>query len=253
MASLPAGHCCYQGVKHEGTARGTLSKLDNFEIYTVGPEKKNTDKGILILTDVIGHRFINAQLIADAFAENGYFVMVPDLFDNDAIPLNRPGDFDLQAWKSGKYHPKGVAHGPESVDPIVDTCVAEMRSKYGIKKVGAVGYCFGGKYVVRHLKPGKIDAGYTAHPSFVDSEELRNIKGPLSISAAETDPIFPAEKRHESEDILKEIGLPYQLSLYSGVSHGFAVRGDLDNPVVRYGKEAAFIQALMWFGEHLKD
>lgn len=73
---------------------------------------------------------------------------------------------------------------------------------------------------MRHLQPGKIDAGFTAHPSFVDAEELRNIKGPLSIAAAETDAIFPPEKRHESEAILKETGLPYQLSLYSGVSHG---------------------------------
>ncbi|KAJ9296026.1 hypothetical protein DTO271G3_5601 [Paecilomyces variotii] len=253
MTSLPPGLCCYQGVKHEGTARGTLSKIDDFEIYTVSPENKDTDKAILLLTDVIGHKFINAQLIADAFAENGYFVMVPDLFYNDPIPLNRPGDFDMQGWRSGKYHPTGIAHTPESVDPIVDACVTALRSKYGIKKIGAVGYCFGGKYVARYLKPGKVDAGYTAHPSYLEAEELRNIKGPLSIAAAETDAIFPPEKRHESEAILKETGLPYQLSLYSGVSHGFAVRGDLSNRVVRYAKEAAFIQALLWFAEYLRD
>lgn len=121
------------------------------------------------------------------------------------------------------------------------------------QKIGAVGYCFGGKYVVRHLRPeaGKIDVGYTAHPSFVDADELKEIKGPLSISAAETDHIFPAEKRHESEVILKELGLPYQINLYSGVEHGFAVRADLSNPVTKYAKENAFIQALQWFEEHL--
>lgn len=48
MTSLPPGLCCYQGVKHEGTAKGTLSKLDDIEIYTVSPENKNTDKGILM-------------------------------------------------------------------------------------------------------------------------------------------------------------------------------------------------------------
>ncbi|KAJ9360444.1 hypothetical protein DTO027B9_1428 [Paecilomyces variotii] len=238
MTSLPPGLCCYQGVKHEGTAKGTLSKLVDIEIYTISPENKDTDKGILILTDVIGHRFINAQLIADAFAEKRLFC---------------DGDFDMQGWRNGKYHPKGIAHTPETVDPIVDTCVTALRSKYGIKKIGAVGYCFGGKYVARHLKPGKVDAGYTAHPSYLEAEELRNIKGPLSIAAAETDGIFPPEKRHESEEILKETGLPYHLSLYSGVAHGFAVRGDLSKSVVRYAKEAAFIQALLWFAEHLRD
>lgn len=29
-----------------------------------------------------------------------------------------------------------------------------------------------------------IDAGYVAHPSFVESDELSAIKGPLSIAAA---------------------------------------------------------------------
>ena len=85
-----------------------------------------------------------------------------------------------------------------------------------------MGYCFGAKYIVRHLQPsaGKIDCGYVAHPSFVTAEELRAIKGPLSIAAAETDAIFPAEKRHESEVILRETGQPYQINLYSGVTHG---------------------------------
>jgi dienelactone hydrolase len=91
-----------------------------------------------------------------------------------------------------------------------------------LQSIGAVGYCFGGKYVVRHLQPDadKIDCGYIAHPSYVSTEELRAIKGPLSIAAAETDSIFPSEKRHESEAILKDIGLPYQVNLYSGVAHG---------------------------------
>lgn len=45
--------------------------------------------------------------------------------------------------------------------------------------------------MVRHLRPdqGKIDAGYTAHPSFVQDDELKDIQGPLSISAAETDEV----------------------------------------------------------------
>jgi dienelactone hydrolase len=124
-----------------------------------------------------------------------------------------------------------------------------------LQKLGAVGYCFGGKYVVRHLQPGsgKIDAGYTAHPSFVEADELKDIKGPLAIAAAETDQIFPAEKRHESEEILKKVGQPYQINLYSGVEHGFAVRGDLSSRVQTYAKESAFLQAVQWFEEHLKS
>lgn len=138
-----------------------------------------------------------------------------------------------------------------------------MRGKYGVKKIGAVGYCFGGKYVARYLgKTGKdngasVDVGYTAHPSFVAPEELKAITGPLSIAAAETDQIFPEEKRHESEVILKELSegslkIPYQISLYSGVVHGFAVRADISEARAKFAKEQAFLQAVQWFDTWLK-
>ena len=66
---------------------------------------------------------------------------------------------------------------------------------------------------MRHLRSdqGKLDAAYTAHPSFVEEAELKDMKGPLSIAAAETDIIFPNEKRHRTEDILKELKVPYQI------------------------------------------
>ena len=97
-----------------------------------------------------------------------------------------------------------------------------------------------------------LDASYTAHPSFVDEAELKAMKGPLSIAAAETDQIFPNEKRHQTEDILRELGQPYQINLYSQVEHGFAVRGDPEKRVANYAKETAFLQAVGWFEEHLK-
>ncbi|KAJ5735042.1 uncharacterized protein N7483_000167 [Penicillium malachiteum] len=254
MTSFPLDSCCYKGVKHEGVAKGKLSKIGDFEVYTVYPESQSIEKAILILTDIIGHTFINIQLIADQFAANGYFVVIPDLFSGDPIPLNRPGDFDMEKWRRGHYHPKGIAHTPENVDPIVESSLKAMRETYGCKKIGTVGYCFGAKYVARYLRPdlAKADVGFFAHPSNVTDEELRAITGPLGIAAAETDAKFPPEKRHQSEVILKEIGLPYQINLYSGVAHGFAVRGDLNNRTVQYAKETAFLQAVQWFNEHLR-
>ena len=70
--------------------------------------------------------------------------------------------------------------------------------------------------------------------------------------ASETDQIFPAEKRHESEVILKEVKQPYQINLYSGVQHGFAVRCDVNVQQEKYAMESAFLQACAWFDEYLK-
>lgn len=172
---------------------------------------------------------------------------MPDLFGGDPIPLNRGPDFDMASWRA--------KHGPEQVEPIVDATLEELRNVYHSKRIGGVGYCYGGRYVVHYLRPdqGKLDVGYSAHPSYVEEESLAAIKGPFSIAAAETDTIFTAEKRHQSEKILQETGVPYQITLYSGVAHGFGVRGDPKNKTTRYAKEAAFLQAVQWFDEYLKE
>lgn len=48
-----------------------------------------------------------------------------------------------------------------------------------------MGYCYGGKYVCRYLKKeGMLDVGFMAHPTMVEGDELRGVKGPLSIAAA---------------------------------------------------------------------
>ena len=115
-----------------------------------------------------------------------------------------------------------------------------------------------------------IDVGFLAHPSyvievysslstpcsfrnlsFVEEAELAAITGPVSIAAAETDQIFPAEKRHKSETILVETKQPYQITLYSGVVHGFSVRCDISKRQEKFAKEKAFLQAVAWFDEYL--
>jgi dienelactone hydrolase len=50
-------------------------------------------------------------------------------------------------------------HPPEKVEAPMKAALKTLKEEYGIKKVGAVGYCFGGRYVVRFLGEGVIDAG----------------------------------------------------------------------------------------------
>ncbi|KAJ5143104.1 uncharacterized protein N7515_001891 [Penicillium bovifimosum] len=239
MTSNAPAACCTIGVKHEGEAKGRFQQIADVEVYISSPQRA-TKRAILLLTDVIGHRFINAQLIADQLAANGYLVVMPDLFHGDPVLLNRPASFDLMSWLKG---PPG--HLPSRVEPVVHAVLKEMKSNMGCERVGAA------KYAVRLLQPGLCDVAYVAHPSFVDAEELAAIKGPLSIAAAETDSIFPASKRHESEDILIKVGQPYQINLFGGVEHGFAVRADITKPTIRFAKESAFLQAVAWFGQYL--
>lgn len=61
---------------------------------------------------------------------------MPDLFEGDPIPLNRPDDFDIMKWLTTSGPSKG--HTYVAVDPIVDKVIKYMKSDLGIKKIGAV-------------------------------------------------------------------------------------------------------------------
>jgi dienelactone hydrolase len=82
--------------------------------------------------------------MADQFAANGYLTLLPDLFNGDAIPLNSFGKIDVMAWLNHGSDGKNP-HTKEYVDPIVEEAIKALKEQYGIKKIGAVGYCFGAK------------------------------------------------------------------------------------------------------------
>ncbi|KAJ5791384.1 Dienelactone hydrolase [Penicillium psychrosexuale] len=113
------------------------------------------------------------------------------------------------------------------------------------ERVDAVGYCFGTRYAMRLFQPGPCDVACVAHPSFVDAEELQAIQGPLSIAAAGNSlggefvcKTLLKIMCHESEDILAKTGQPYQINLFGGVEHGFAVCADITKLTIRFAKES---------------
>lgn len=255
MASNPPGICCTVGTLFEGEPTGQAAKIDDGRIDAYlakapeGGSRTRKGCGVLFVPDVIGI-WQNSKLMADSFASNGYTTLMVDLFNGDPLSLNRPGSFDVVDWIQHGSDGKN-SHTAEHVDPIVVAGIKALRDM-GIRRIAAVGYCFGAKYVIRHFKDG-IDCGFVAHPSFVEEAELAAITGPLSIAAAETDSIFPADKRHRSEQILVETKQPYQINLYCGVVHGFAVRAKVEVKVEKFAREQAFKQAVTWFDEFLAD
>ncbi|CAH6722372.1 protein Aim2p [[Candida] jaroonii] len=235
MASNPPGACCLEKSLHEGTPIGSYKTVAGLDTYVVGTENGN-DNIIVIATDIYGYKLQNVLLIADQIAKVGkYQVLIPDILKGDPI------EEEFATWL-----PK---HGPEITTPIFDGFLSSLKSEYKPKFLGGIGYCFGAKYVIQNLrKDGLLDAGAGAHPSFVSVEEVEDVAKPLTISAAQIDPIFTVELRHKTEEILsKKEGVSWELTLFAGVSHGFAVRGDISIPQVKYAKEKALTDQLAFF------
>jgi dienelactone hydrolase len=186
--------CCVTGTLHEGTPGGTVQTISNSACYYIltllnphlscqvpvyiAHPPSPSPYAILLFTDVLGFTFRNTRLVADAFASCGYLTVIPDLFRGAEITWPIATDFDLQAYMDSTMPRAGA------VDPIIESTIAWLKSEMSVQRVGGVGYCFGGKYVCRWLKGGGVYAGFVAHPSFVEKEEVEGVRGALSIAAA---------------------------------------------------------------------
>lgn len=94
-------------------------------------------------------------------------------------------------------------------------------------------------------------AVFIAHPAFTMEEEFANIQGPLSIAAAEKDPVFTESDRRRAQEVLSKVDVSWQVSLYGAMNHGFAIRGDRNINKERLAMDAAFAQAEVWFKLHI--
>ncbi|CCE64503.1 hypothetical protein TPHA_0H03000 [Tetrapisispora phaffii CBS 4417] len=243
MASKPPGKCCASGIAHTDEPIGKIEDFLGVQSYVTGEQHIN-EKVIVIATDIYGLCLKNTKLVADKLAAGGYAVLIPDILFDDPYPTLNASEA-LPDWLA--------KHPMDKVDELVIKYVKDLKAEYSPNFIGSIGYCFGAKPAI-HLIDTKfalVDACAIAHPSFVSMEELEAIgKNPILISAAENDPIFSEESRHATEAKLKEIGANYVMDLFGGVEHGFAVRGDLSIPAVKYAREKTIVDQLFFFDHY---
>lgn len=246
MSKVTLSSHCIKTNFHSGKPVGTIKQLLSFkDVYVVG-EAEQSKGTIVIFTDIFGNRYNNNQLIADAYAKAGYYVLIPDLFDNDAVKpqdFSVPGYFDT--WKS--------KHGFDVTGPFAKEFLTKVQSELKPNNLFAVGHCYGAKLVIQNLtKDGALTAGAVAHASGTDLEEVKAIAKPILFSSAEVDPAFTDELRNQSQVILRENKITYQFDLFSGVAHGYAVRGDENNPDEKYAAEKTLQDQIYWFNRFAK-
>jgi len=72
-------------------------------------------------------------------------------------------------------------NGKDKRFPEMEALAKELKGKF--KKVGAIGYCYGGWAVLQLGAKGKglVDAISTAHPSALTKEEIEGVGVPVQI------------------------------------------------------------------------
>ncbi|KAJ3415405.1 hypothetical protein HDV05_004999 [Chytridiales sp. JEL 0842] len=261
--------CCRSGFLWEGTPTGALETIGNVEAYVARPSSAVEKEGkyVVIFTDVFGHVLPNVRLIADSFAKAGYTCVVPDIVQGDPInPTDVDGLMDQpqtyyarfsQILRLGWVAPTMATwlwnHTDATTLPVCDAVLKDLRQAHGATHIGAVGYCFGGRYSI--LKAGLdsvVDAFVAAHPSMVTMPtDVENLTKPGLFVLAETDAVFTAAMAERAKGIVKERGMEVEFEVYKGTVHGFAVRGQEQDPVVRKARNEALGRMIEFFGRTL--
>jgi len=241
---------CISGARHEGTPEGTYEEIKSIKTYVATPKTDYPkDKAILFLTDVFGIELENPRLLADDFARNGFKVYAPDLFEGDPVDKDvlNGANFEFASWLQ--------KHPAQHTEKRVRSVIEELKSK-GVTVFGATGFCYGARLVFDLSFDNTISASVVSHPSLLKREDLdtyvNGSKAPLLVNSCETDAQFPKEFATATDEKFATFKHGYKRTYWEGCHHGFAVRGDLKNPVVLAAKEGAFKASVEWFINYLK-
>ncbi|KAI1852212.1 hypothetical protein JX265_013065 [Neoarthrinium moseri] len=218
----PSDTCCLGGTIHQGEPRGEYVTISNIQTYVSKPSETKANGHILLYFPDVWGMFKNGLLVMDAFAEFGFMVLGLDYFRGDPVTKHRTNrhdtttdpEFDYEAWKA-----KHTSFAEEAVPRWV-SAVSSQYADSGTK-FACVGYCFGAPYVCNELAKGGIcSVGAFGHPAFL--------------------------KEHHFENLMNENKKLYNLQLFSGVEHGFALRGDMNKPYERWVKEESLRSIAQW-------
>jgi carboxymethylenebutenolidase len=189
-----------------------------FGAYLALP-KSGSGPGLVIAQEIFG---VNKTMreVADAYAQAGYVVLVPDLFwrQQPGVQLGYTPDDWQRAF--GFYGGFDEAKG---VDDIQATLTALRGMKECNGKAGVLGFCLGGKlaYLAACRTDAQVSVAYYGVGIEKALNELDRVKGQLVMHVAELDKFCLPEAQAQMAAASKGRA-NVELYVYPGQDHAFA-------------------------------
>lgn len=227
----------------------TISTLDgegSFDCYCARPSGEAT-AAIVVIQEIFGvNRGIRQK--CDRLAEDGYLALAPDLFWR--VRPNVELDPDVEEEFAAALQLMGRFHQDLGVRDIEAT-IRHAREKLGCEKVGAVGYCLGGRLAFMTATRTDADASVGYYPVGVDNllREKHAIARPVMLHIPTADHFVPPEVQAAMHEGLGDHPR-VTLHDYEDLDHGFATEFGK-----RRNDEAAQLadrRTAAFFAEHLR-
>ena len=219
---------------------------DTFDAYLALPPGKS-GPGIVLLQEIFGINEV-MRSIADWYAQRGFVVICPDLFWRQERGVQLTDQSEAE-WKRAFELYQGLDEAKAIEDAA--SAMAYLRAHPACSgKVGAVGFCLGGKLAyllaVRHAPDSSVGYyGVGIENALGEAEKLRN---PLMLHIAKKDQFCPPEAQASIHNALDNNPL-VTLHDYDGQDHAFARAGGAHFDAA--SAELANLRTLEFFARHL--
>ena len=193
----------------------------SFGAYLAGSNRPN-GASVVVLQEIFG---VNANMrsVAEGLATAGFTAIVPDLFwrQQPGVELNPATDRERATELM-----KGLDLGLAVQDALgAANYVRTLDGANG--KVGAVGYCLGGKLAYLLSMKAGIDAAASYYGVGIQGalDQMGAVRNPLLLHIAEEDQLCPPEAQAAIEQAAAAHSKHVKVMRYPGVGHAFARRG----------------------------
>jgi carboxymethylenebutenolidase len=189
-----------------------------FNAYVACPAQ-GSGPGLVLLQEIFGiNDFMKSM--ADRFAEEGYVVLVPDLFwrIQPGVVLGY-GDADMQT-ALGYLQRFDIDRAIGDIEATISALRA-LPEQAG--KVGTIGYCLGGKLAMLSAARTDVDCAVSYYGAGLEAylDEVPAIRCPMVFHFPEQDAHCPPEVRERIGSTLKTRPQIEQY-VYVGCDHAFA-------------------------------
>ncbi|KAH7410665.1 dienelactone hydrolase [Cadophora sp. MPI-SDFR-AT-0126] len=276
---------CFRGSIHDGTPTGSERITHGVRTYITSPENAASSQStIIFITDAFGFNLVNSKILADVYASRtGFRVLVPDIITGGGVPLSSLALMETATAPVAWWDIYGQIRRIVTVVRMMTIFMPFALRTRGVfpsllaytravkadlpagAKLGAAGFCWGGlqttklteQPVIEGGAEPLIDAHFTAHPAGMKPpqflESYQKFRVPLSIAVGDKDFVLSKDNVVTIEASFREKygreaeNLSYQIKMFEGCGHGFAVRADPGKTVENEGALQAIDQAVLWF------
>ena len=204
-----------------------------FQGYLADPEGSGRRPGVLIAHEAPGlndHPKRRARMIA----ELGYVALAADLYGNGRVAQKPEESQQLMAPLR-----EDTRRLREHVRAGFDA-LANLRN-VDAKRLGAMGYCFGGLAVLELARMGAPLTGVVSFHGILSTktpEDAKNITAKILACTGADDPLVPPDQVAGFADEMTKAGVDWQVVTYGGAKHAFTNPDANRPPVLAYNATA---------------